>query len=188
MTLNADVQGGEQQNAPDVAPAPDVGAPASRRQSRRGNGSGEVASSGRDSRGRYTRDNPGAVVHGAYCRSLLPQELRAELRAAVLTDLGHTEEDVPRTKSALVDLFIGSQLIAGSYMEFLANQPGFAITTKGRQRRAVDGYLKAADRCAKFAMILGLDRQSREVPMTPREWLESLPSRTPTPIPFPEEE
>ena len=116
-----------------------------------------------------------AMVHGAYSERarVLAEPLRLELRAAVLSDQGHGEADVPAVLSVMVDQFTEARMLALAYWTFLAESGG-PITTKGRQRRAVDGYLRAAAAVEKLARRLGLRRQTRTVTQTPREWLESL--------------
>jgi hypothetical protein len=119
---------------------------------------------GRNVRGCWTADNTDSMTtHRAYSRrrreELTP--MRQEMRTAILADRGFTESDVPRVLSTIVDQFCEARLIAFTYFQFLANSGG-PITAKGRQRRAVDGYLKASDRVAKLAGMVGLDRRQKE--------------------------
>jgi hypothetical protein len=73
---------------------------------------------------------------------------------------GLCDADVPRALSTIVDQLIEARLIAQSYFSFLEAQ-GEALTTKGRQRRAAEGYRCAADRVAKFASMIGLQRRTK---------------------------
>jgi hypothetical protein len=129
----------------------------------------------RDARGRFTRRNAAALTHGARSqqRSLLLAPIRQEVRAAILSDVGHTDADVPRALSIIIDQLAEARLIAQSYFEFLAASGG-PITTKGRQRRAVEGWSKAAAHVAKFASMIGLERRARKIVESPQEWLERL--------------
>jgi len=133
---------------------------------------GELAPVGRDARGRFVADNDGHLMHGAHSRkrSLLLVPIRREMCSGILADLGHTDEDAPRALSIVVDQLVEARLIAQSYFEFLAASGG-AITTKGRQRRAVEGYMRASDRVAKFASMIGLEKRARRVNESAREWL-----------------
>ena len=106
-------------------------------------------------------------------RPLSLHAARVELRTAILRDLGVTEADVPRVLSMAVDRLIEAHLIASSYFEFLATSGG-PITTKGRQRRAVDGWNRASAVVAKFAVLVGLERRPKPLHASPRAWLESL--------------
>ncbi len=127
---------------------------------------------GRDARGCFSRHNTDAITHGA--RSQQRREelapLRREIRAAILADRGFTEADVPRVVSIIVDQFCEARLIAASYFQFLADSGG-PITTKGRQRRAVDGYLRASDRVTKLAQVIGLGREPRDADLSLESWL-----------------
>jgi hypothetical protein len=74
----------------------------------------------------------------------------------------------------LAQQLVEARLIASTYFDFLTRSGG-PITTKGRSRRAVDGYFRAADRVAKYAALVGLDRRPRELaPTSAREWLEAV--------------
>lgn len=128
----------------------------------------------RNTRGRWTPDNAGHLETGVHSRrrSLLLSPIRLEMRAAILSDTGHTDNDVPRAFSIIVDQLIEARLIAQSYFEFLAASGG-PITTKGRQRRCVEGWSRASDRVAKFASMVGLERRARRT-QSPIEWLRSL--------------
>jgi hypothetical protein len=137
----------------------------------------EIARIGqRDARGRFVRANTAALQHGAHSvrQSRLLEPVRAEMRAAILSDLGHTEEDAPRALSIVVDQLVEARLIAQSYFEFLASSGG-PITTKGRQRRAVQGWATASTHVAKLVQLVGVQRRARRT-QTPIEYLESLPS------------
>src|SRR5262249_8939704 len=122
----------------------------------------------------YVKGTPGPVVHSAYSRrrSLLLAPIRHEMRTTILADIGHTDSDVRRAMSIIIDQLIEARLIAQSYFEFLAAAGG-PITTKGRQRRCVEGWCRASDRVAKFAQMIGLERRRRHVNQSPIEWLES---------------
>jgi hypothetical protein len=94
------------------------------------------------------------------------------MRARVLADRGFTESDVPATLSEIIDTFIEAVLFRQTYWTFLV-QSGGVITTKGRQRRAFDGWLRACDRVEKLARLIGLTRQAKDsVMLSPAAWLE----------------
>jgi hypothetical protein len=138
--------------------------------------------SNRDARGRFTRNNNGHLSHGAESEQralMLAPERQAE-RALILDGLGLTETDVTRPLSYAIDRLVEAHFIAQSYIAFLAASGG-VITSKGRQRRAVDGWGKAADRVAKFAQLVGLERRTRDIKMSTRDWLLSQREAEPAP-------
>jgi hypothetical protein len=137
----------------------------------------QVAPAGneRDQLGRFTAGNTGHLIYGVHSkrRSLLLAPIRQEMRSAILADLGHTNADAPRTLSIVIDQLAEARLIAQSYFEFLAASGG-PISTKGRQRRCVEGFLKASMTVAKFASMIGLERRTKRPQLTPAEWLQGL--------------
>src|SRR5207249_4624004 len=139
----------------------------------RSNQGPEIAPSGRDSRGRFAKENRASLTHGVTSRAMLLAESRRELRTAILIVHGYTNHDVPHVLSIAVDRLVEAHLIASAYFEFLASTGG-VITSKGRQRRAVEGWSRACDRVAKFATMLGLERRPRQVHETPIAWLERI--------------
>ena len=116
--------------------------------------------------------NRRAVTHGAHDRRALLafEATRRERRAQILADRGIDENDVPMTLSIIIDRFIEATFFAESYFAFVARSGG-PITTKGRQRRAVDGWNRACDRVDRLASKIGLTRQTRDVNLSPVEWL-----------------
>ena len=129
----------------------------------------------RNERGQFTKDNNGHLetgVHSAKRWAELAPMLQAD-RVAILDAKGHTERDADPVMVRIVDAFNQSVVMMNSYFEFLSSTGG-PISVKGRTRRAVEGWSRAADRVAKFASMLGLERRPRVVHQTAREWLESL--------------
>lgn len=169
------VQRGAQQNAAARARRRRVGASASSPSTELAPVGPHPRLPGRNARGRFQKDNDDALVHGANSqrRSLLLEPIRHDIRVAILSDIAHTDADVPRALSIIIDQLVEARLIAQSYFEFLASSGG-PITTKGRQRRAVDGWSRASDRVAKFASMVGLERRIRRVQESPAEWLERI--------------
>jgi hypothetical protein len=127
----------------------------------------------RDALGHWVKRNNGHLSHGAESeqRALMLAPARAAERAATLAGLGLTETSVTRPLSYAIDRLIEAHFIAQSYIAFLSAQG--VITTKGRQRRAVEGWRKAADAVIKYAALVGLDRVERPTFASPREWLEA---------------
>lgn len=122
--------------------------------------------------GQFTEANDKAATHRAYSlrRVALEAPLRQAMRARGLADRGETEADVTMVTSELLDQFTETRLLAKAYYTFLQDAGG-PISAKGRQRRAVDGYLRAAAAVERLARTLGLRRQARDVTLTPQAWL-----------------
>jgi hypothetical protein len=122
--------------------------------------------------------NDNALTHGVTSQrrwAELAPMLHAE-RINILDAKGHTETDADPVKVRIVDAFNQSVVMMNTYFEFLSSTGG-PISVKGRTRRAVEGWSRAADRVAKFATMLGLERRARRVNQSPVEWLESLPEK-----------
>lgn len=125
----------------------------------------ELAPIGRDARGRFAPGNNGHLSHGAMSeqRALALAPVRQEMVNGILLDLGFAAlAEAPRALTLIVFQLVEARFIAQSYFDFLAASGG-PITTKGRQHRAVDGYLKAADRVGKFGAMIGLERRARGI-------------------------
>jgi len=130
---------------------------------------------GRNANGTFAAGNDAHLETGVFSekrwRLLQPELLTA--RAEILQDKGFTDADADHVMVRVIDGFNQAVVMMNSYFDFLARSGG-PISAKGRQRRAVEGWSRAADRVAKFAAMLGLEKRARAVKQTPIEWLESL--------------
>lgn len=120
-------------------------------------------------------NNAGHLSHGALSQKKLEglQAALAEEHTRILRAKGFTLDDADPVMSRVVEGFTQSVVMMHSYFDFLM-QSGGPISVKGRTRRAVEGWSRAADRVAKFATMLGLQRKARRVNETPAEWLERI--------------
>jgi hypothetical protein len=129
----------------------------------------EPLPNGRDSRGRFTRGNRGALKSGQYSRAIATAELPeqsevrailAEREAAIVTDLGGREA----LSTMQVDLVRDYQTLhcIASYLESRIVREG-PITAKGRTRAAVAVLLSIVDRKMRVAQLLGITRAARPV-------------------------
>jgi hypothetical protein len=128
----------------------------------------------RDTKGRFTRGNTAALVHGARSKqaSALQAPLREAIISQVITDLGGDTSVLPTTILRLVDRFAETSLLCDAYMLFLQEQGG-PIGTRGRQRAAVSGYLACLDRQMKLAQLIGLERRTKDIStMSIQQYLE----------------
>jgi len=122
----------------------------------------EVVPCGRDQRGRFTRANTEQRTHGAYSLHRW-QELAAvivERRTALVTSKGFTSDDVPPSLSIIVDALIEADVMRSSFFAYITATGG-PLSVKGRTRRAVEGWSRACDRCAKLAGMIGLQREPK---------------------------
>jgi hypothetical protein len=111
--------------------------------------------------------NKGAAQHEAYSvqrrEALAP--IVAKHRRGILRQLGHTEANVPPTKSLVIDSLIELRIVAASYFAFLvANSDGaesLAVTRTGRTRAAALHHGAAVDRIKALAESLGLEDKRR---------------------------
>jgi len=152
----------------------------SKRAERAGETAGELALVGphskdtnRNALGRYIAGNDGHLSVGTYSEkrwTALQAALREE-HVNILRAKGFTEDDADPVMSKVVDGFNQAVVMMNSYFEFLASTGG-PVSVKGRTRRACEGWSKAADRVHKFAMALGLERKSRRVNESVREFLD----------------
>ena len=109
------------------------------------------AETGRDSvTGRFVAGNTAALQAPA----------RAAIRRRVLSDLGTTEDALTATFSAIVDRFCEASQLAAAYFVALEHAGG-PISTRGRQRSAVRGYLSALEVELRLAQLIGLERRTR---------------------------
>lgn len=133
--------------------------------------SGELAPAGIETdrdriTGRFTAGNTAALVHGARSKqtAALQAPARATMRDQVLVDLGVDANALPATLSALVDRFCESVQLTEAYFAALEHAGG-PISTRGRQRAAVRGYLAALEVQVKLATMIGLERRQARARM-----------------------
>jgi hypothetical protein len=125
----------------------------------------QTASSGRDPKtGRFVVGNEARLMHGAHRRhpAALQASLRREIEQEVLSNLGLVNGDAPATLRGLVERYAEVSLMCSSYIDWLAREGG-PISTKGRQKAAVKGYLAALDRQMALAKLIGLERKAKRV-------------------------
>jgi len=141
--------------------------------------SAEPASSGRDTRGRFTPGNLAALVHGVRSRQVqaaaLPEQSEAlaalvERRQSIERDLGGSDSLSVLTRD-MVNRYLELSVVADYLGGRLVTEG--PLTTKGRQRAALTAYLGVVDRQTKIATTLGLQRRLRSVAdMSISEYLE----------------
>lgn len=128
------------------------------------------------------RNEKGQFVHGqvktgaeseGLFNDLAP--LKADIVASVRAQLAIDDDTAPPTLLAVVDLFAESHLLRKATFMQLSTRGG-PITSKGRVRGLLSLYASAFDRELRAIEKLGLKRLSREVPSSPREWLEQSAS------------
>jgi hypothetical protein len=76
----------------------------------------------------------------------------------VLADLGVNADALPATLSALIDRYTEATQLSAAYFAAI-EQAGGPISTRGRQRAAVKGYLAALEVELKLAQLIGLERK-----------------------------
>lgn len=124
------------------------------------------------------RDNKGRFVHGqvktgaeseGLFNDLAP--LKAEIVAAVRVQLAADHDDAPPTLLAVIDAFAEAHLLRkATFMQLSAR--GGPVTNKGRVRGLLSAWGSFFDKEIRAAERLGLQRLSRRVLESPREWLE----------------
>jgi hypothetical protein len=126
----------------------------------------------RDQKGRFVH---GAVKTGEHSERLWSElaPVKAEIVAAVRRQLAADAEDAPPTLLAIIDGFAEAHLLRKSTFMQLA-QRGGPVTNKGKVRGLLQAWGAFFDREMRAAEKLGLERRSRNVNETPREWLERL--------------
>lgn len=130
---------------------------------------------GRNARGRFAADNDGHTSIGVFSKkkwAALGPMLHDE-RVSILQSKGFTEADADPVMVRVVDALNQSVVMMNSYFDFIVQTNG-PISAKGRQKRCVEGWSRAADRVAKFAAMLGLEKRARVVHQSPAEWLAGL--------------
>jgi hypothetical protein len=138
----------------------------------------------RDERGRFTF---GQVKNAARSRQLYEAlaPLKAETIAAVRVQLAADTDDAPVTLLNAIDAYADAHLLRKAMFAQLA-QRGGPITNKGRVRGLLSAWCQFLDRELRLVQLLGLERRSRPVAMSTREWLlnddhdanADIPSRT----------
>ena len=126
--------------------------------------------------GHFIAGNVAALVHGGRSRqaSALQAPAREAMRRRVLEDLGFADDALSATFSALVDRWTEATQLTAAYFAAL-EQAGGPISTRGRQRAAVRGYLAALDVEVKLAGLIGLKRtRSLGAPSTPDALLAEI--------------
>ena len=98
-------------------------------------------------------------------------------RLPSLAQRGYTDDDAPPTVRIVAESLAEADLIRQSYFDYLTRSGG-PVSAKGRMRRCVEGWSKAADRCHKLAMALGLERHERHLDVTPAEYVEAQQQKT----------
>ena len=86
---------------------------------------------------------------------------RDEIREGLVADLGG-ESELSTAKRVVVDRLAESVLLAEVFFAYL-RQAG-PMTERGRTRAVTSAYFSAADRVARLAGQLGLERRARPVP------------------------
>lgn len=124
----------------------------------------ELALGGRDRQGRFTHTNTEQRTHGAYSlhrwQELAP--VIAERRKGLLTQKGLSDADVPPSLGIIIDALIEADVMRSAFFHFITTTGG-PLSVKGRTRRAVEGWSRAADRCAQLAKMIGLERTPKLV-------------------------
>lgn len=87
---------------------------------------------------------------------------RDEIKARVCTDLGVGDDGLSAALEGLVVRYAETSILADSYFEHLEQQGG-PLTSRGRQRSAMSGYLQVLDRQVRLAQLIGLERRQRPV-------------------------
>jgi hypothetical protein len=114
----------------------------------------------------------GAVKHGANAEGLFSDlaSLKAELVQAVRVQLAADHADAPPTLLAIVDAFCEAHLLRKATWFQLASRGG-PVTSKGRLRGLLSAWSSFFDKELRAAERLGLQRLTREVSASPRDWL-----------------
>jgi hypothetical protein len=145
---------------------------------------GEVgAASDRDRSGRFARGNKAALVTGERSSQFwhAAEATRRETRDAVVADAGHTPEDAPRALVVVADGLAQAALLRDSaYLRVI--ESGGPLTSGGRTRRAFVVWTQAADRCERYARLVGVHRVPRPAPSI-AEYLASRAERADASLP-----
>jgi hypothetical protein len=124
---------------------------------------------GRDAGGRATPGNTLAVKSGEYStRIWRDPQVAGLLRQRVEDIRGELGADVSLIKHSVLETFARMEFLEDSLWANLMEHG--AMTGKGRTRAAASLWLGVADRKAKLASQLGLDRVARKVP-TPLDYM-----------------
>lgn len=128
----------------------------------------------RDDKGRFVH---GHVTTGAESRGFFDDlaPVKADIVTSVRAQLAADHDDAPPTLLALIDAFAEAHLLRKATFMQLASRGG-PITNKGRVRGLLAAWGSFFDREIRAAERLGLQRQSRPVAESPREWLEQSAS------------
>jgi len=125
--------------------------------------------SGRGTDGRWTKGNRGHWKHGgtslAVARGELPEQadalaVMAERQMAILNDLGG-EDQVGQIKRDLISRYLQNSLIADYLADNIAREG--VLSTKGRQRAAVNTFLAVVNTLHKLAGSIGLERRLKDL-------------------------
>jgi hypothetical protein len=82
-----------------------------------------------------------------------------EHRIYILQSKGFTEGDADPAFVKIVDACNQSVATMNAFFNFITSTGG-PISAKGRTRRAVEGWSRAADRVSKFASMIGLEKRA----------------------------
>ena len=111
------------------------------------------------------------MTHGAYrsTDAVSLQALKAEEVATILADRGFDARHPPAlVRVRMAEALAGLLLVLGGLERFIGSEP---ISGKGRAKRALPLYLQTLDRVIRLAALVGLDRVTRTVHESPRDWL-----------------
>jgi len=116
---------------------------------------------------RLTHGGRALQLHGPV--SSLARARVSQVRAGLVADRGG--DDNGAALGILMDRAAEAVLLAETCWQNLVERG--PLTSRGRIRAVVNLYLQASDRAAKYAQVLGLDRQPRSIAdMSLEQWLE----------------
>jgi hypothetical protein len=115
-------------------------------------------------RGHMLPGNKGGLIVGHRSMAFWKahEDVRREIRAAVVQDAGSTPEDAPVALQLAADGIAQAALVRdAAYLRLV--EDGGPLTSAGRTRRAFEVWLRAMDRLERHLRMVGLRREPAPV-------------------------